>query len=225
MKKYLFLFTFLGLASQFQAQTTGKFGGGDAAGYARTQFNSGLALYVELVNFIATAEQDGVQLEWLTEREWHNSHFEVEHSVDGRNFATIGWIDGAGNQQEKSSYAFKDYAPEEGRNYYRIKDVDWNGKSHFSELREVFFTSVNEFHVFPNPTSGSISILLPQQVQFASFSIKVLSYTGQEVWNQTYMGISSNQIGPLKLPASLSGLYIVQLSSSSKSWSQLLRVN
>jgi hypothetical protein len=225
MKKYLFLFFFLGLASQFQAQTTGKFGGGDAAGYARAQFNSGLALYVELADFTANAEQDGVLLQWLTEREWHNSHFEVEHSADGRNFATIGWIDGAGNQQEKSSYAFKDYAPEEGRNYYRIKDVDWNGKSHFSELKEVFFTSGNEFGVFPNPTAGSISVHLPQQAQYKPISLKVLSYTGQEVWNQTYMGISSNEIGPLKLPASLSGLYIVQLSSSSKSWSQLLRVN
>lgn len=223
MKKYLFISLFLGLASQCLAQPSGKFGGGNAAGYARAQFSSGLALYVELTTFTAIAEENTVSLQWLTEREWNNSHFEVEHSVDGRYFATIGWVGGAGNQQTESSYAFVDYAPEEGRNYYRIKDVDWNGKSHFSEVQEVFFVAENEFRVFPNPSNGSFSLHLPSKVQHAAFSLKILSLAGQEIWNQSYSPLSSQEIGPLKLDGS-SGLYMVIIISNTDSWSQLLQV-
>lgn len=221
--KTLFLI-FLGILTQVFAQPTGKYGGGNAAGYASAQFNNGLALVVELSTFSAVAEDDGVHLQWLTEREWNNSHFEVEHSADGHSFAAIGWIAGAGNRQQESTYAFVDYAPKAGRNYYRIKDVDWNGQSHFSEVKEVLFVAENDFRVFPNPTVGSFSIHIPQNIQHTAFILRILSITGQEIWRKSYSSISAQEIGPFKLPNSSSGLYTIQLSSSNQRWSRLLRV-
>ncbi len=210
MKKYLFLSLLLGV-SQIFAQPAGKFGGGDAAGYARAQFGSGLALVVELNDFSAIAESEGVRLQWRTDREWQNSHFEVEHRVEGRPFATIGWIAGAGNRQEESYYDFVDYAPQEGRNYYRIKDVDWNGNSHFSEVREVFFASKDEFRVYPISGSDDFQLFLPQDVQQQDFLIQVFSLGGQEVWRGQFPASFSGGRSSLGLSGCPRGLYVVRL--------------
>lgn len=115
---------------------------------------SDFILPVELLDFMAYAEGKHVQLEWHTAREVNNDYFTIERSKDGINFNDIGRMEGAGTYEGISNYKFLDTQPIAGLNYYRLRQVDFDGTSSYSELRLVDFEGGESLTVYPNPTSG-----------------------------------------------------------------------
>ncbi len=109
-------------------------------------------LPVELIHFKAIVENN-VLLQWATASEINNDHFSIERSEDGEFFYEIGQVEGNGNTNEVISYSFKDalfLAPVE---YYRLKQVDFNGEyEYFHAIRvETDVTAQNQqFMIFPN---------------------------------------------------------------------------
>jgi len=86
-------------------------------------------LPVSLTSFNASKAQNGIQLNWQTASEQNNQYFDILRSVNGKDFVSIGTIKGAGTTSEAKSYAFTDYNPVSGYNYYKLKQVDGDGKS------------------------------------------------------------------------------------------------
>lgn len=81
-------------------------------------------------------------INWNTEREENNDRFIVERGTDGINFTGIGLINGAGNRTLPSYYNFSDNEIAEGLTYYRIKQVDMDGRVNYSVVIPVTNTSV-----------------------------------------------------------------------------------
>ncbi len=88
---------------------------------------------VTLTSFTARHKGSGVSLDWSTSQELNNSYFQVERSGDGStNWSVISTVNGAGNSQVVNNYNSYDATPLGGVNYYRVKQVDFDGKSSYS---------------------------------------------------------------------------------------------
>ena len=129
-------------------------------------------LPVELISFGAK-EKDGLAvLEWATATEINNKQFIIERSADGKVFEGIGIVLGSGNSADEKSYLFVDETPLIGDNYYRLKQVDFDGKFEYSEVIVWYKTAQDKMSFYPTkiinhgtlyyetPAQGQVDILL-----------------------------------------------------------------
>lgn len=146
-------------------------------------------LPVTLLTFTATPiNKNKVLIEWSTASEDGNDHFDIERTTDGSNFELVGKQNGKGNPHKKSEYSMYDKKPHKGVSYYRLKQVDVNGKETLSPLASVNINEDTEegftFSIYPNPNNGeftmegnidgaqiSIYNTLGQQVEFGVRSV------------------------------------------------------
>ena len=92
-------------------------------------------LPVSLTTFTAKANKAGtVNLSWSTASEQNNSHFDVLRATDNATFGKIGQVTGNGTSNAINNYSFTDTKPTNGTNYYRLKQVDNDGKSAQSKV-------------------------------------------------------------------------------------------
>jgi hypothetical protein len=121
------------------------------------------SLPVELIDFVAEAQPDQTSmLTWKTATELNNSHFEVEHSLDGVTYERIGKVRGAGTTDVIQHYDFLHRSPEVGTNYYRLKQVDFDGAFEYSPVEAVNFgderTGRATISAYPNPGVSYVMI-------------------------------------------------------------------
>lgn len=99
-------------------------------------FENTTLLPVELTSFDAISVENEVHLSWVTLTERNNDHFVVEKSKDGKSFQFVQDVDGAGNSVEIKNYNVEDKAPYSGISYYRLRQIDFDGKE------EIYLRSV-----------------------------------------------------------------------------------
>lgn len=87
-----------------------------------------IELPVELVSFSAEKHKNSNVISWITASEKNNDYFLIEKSLDGENWRPIGKVSGAGNSSEMISYSLKDENVDDVVNYYRLTQVDFDGK-------------------------------------------------------------------------------------------------
>lgn len=114
-------------------------------------------LPVSLTSFTAASENCKVKLNWKTVAEINFDRFEIERSNDGTNYTSISTITATGNN---SNYNYTDNTPKEGKNIYRLKMTDIDGKYTYSALKLVTFscTGNKAIVIYPNPASDYINI-------------------------------------------------------------------
>lgn len=101
-------------------------------------------------------------LYWNTASEHNNAYFSIERSADGRNFEAIGQIRGAGNTYEPQNYAYTDERPLKGLNYYRLKQVDFDGTHTYSRVASVVFGHNGDIRFLPSPATDLLQVLLEE---------------------------------------------------------------
>ena len=102
-------------------------------------YSTSITLPVSLRRFDATAAATGVDLAWETASERDNAGFAVERSRDGRAWTEIGFVTGGGDASAARGYGFRDGSAEPGRNYYRLRQVDYDGTEAYSAVVTVDF--------------------------------------------------------------------------------------
>ncbi len=132
----------------------------DETDHAEIYFRSvePIASPVSLNSFSASANDNDVDLLWSTTTESGNSHFDVQRSLDGSNFTTVGSVQskaGAdGNSNVKLDYDFtdKNAFTNGDKLYYRLKQVDISTSFEYSDVQTVsYIDSPNMIYVYPNP--------------------------------------------------------------------------
>lgn len=115
-------------------------------------------LPVTLVRFEAQKAEKAVRLVWETVSEKNNSHFEIEWSADARKFNYLGSVTGQGTTGAAQIYSYVHESPFAGVNYYRLKQVDFDGTYSYSKIRSIRFGAESVIKVYPNPASDLIKI-------------------------------------------------------------------
>ncbi len=140
---------------RFEYTVSGFSGGGIGAGGGGAGTG---ALPVELISFEGEATAKGNLLEWSTASEVDNDYFDVEHSLNGRDFLAITQVDGAGSSNEILDYSYLHSNPEIGTNFYRLKQVDYDGRTSYSEVISIKTTKSYAFDLSPNPVENILSL-------------------------------------------------------------------
>lgn len=101
-----------------------------------------------------------VELDWITATEQNNAEFLIERSFDGAFFEGIGTVAGAGNSSTASEYKYVDFPVENPIAFYRLRQVDIDGRFSYSEVRQVVMDSDFGYavQVFPNPAVDFVNI-------------------------------------------------------------------
>ncbi len=115
-------------------------------------------LPVTLTTFNAMADGKNVRLHWQTRTEKNNNGFAIERSANGTDFYQIGFVKGNGNNNDINTYHFIDYTPVRGKNFYRLKQVDENGRFNLSSVRLVTFGAQPTITFYPNPVINELVI-------------------------------------------------------------------
>lgn len=129
---------------------------------------SDCVLPVELISFNGKEENCAINLSWKTASEINNSHFELEHSLNGKEFNSIAKIEGAGTSLLPETYSYQHKQPSE-INYYRLKQVDIDGAFEYNETISVVTKCKpsTQMNAYPNPASVNqmLSLTLVQAVK------------------------------------------------------------
>jgi hypothetical protein len=99
-----------------------------------------------------------MRFDWATATEVNNERFEIEHSTDNQIFSLVGTVAGKGTSYEKNSYKLVHYYPNIGINYYRLKQIDYDGKYDYSEIVYVRNYLDTGISLYPNPAKEHITI-------------------------------------------------------------------
>ena len=115
-------------------------------------------LPVTLLNFTAAISNKQSILTWHTAGEIDNKGFDIEKSADANTFKKIGYQAGHGTVSLPQSYTYVDIQPFYGKNFYRLKQTDFNGKFTYSNIAEVTSSLENRLSVYPIPASNIITV-------------------------------------------------------------------
>jgi hypothetical protein len=144
-------------------------------------------LPVEIIRFVAKADDRGVLLQWTTASEINNDYFDVQRSIDGINFKTIGTILGNGNSSEEHNYQYVD-ENESNQNWcYRLKQVDFDGEINYSHIAHSGYSGYSEssFKIMQKSSTCEFFILTFEKVQL---TIEVYDLSGKINLSLVYNG-------------------------------------
>jgi len=176
-------------------------------------FHATAPLPVELVQFDAKASDKQVKLSWSTSSEFNNDYFEVERSRDGVNFETIDMVQASNSPNSYNTYQVIDRSPNQGINFYRLNQVDFDGTSSKSEIVSVEF-AVNTFKLNRKAVIGDrieLSYNIPAN---GNYEIQAYSITGQLLYsNELNLREGSND---LNFNLESEGVIVVRISNNSQ---------
>lgn len=173
-------------------------------------------LPLRMISFSAILNNSKADLTWKTVSETNVSHFEIEKSLDGKNFSEAGIVFARGNESDITSYSFSDIlnAGQEGVIYYRLRSVDIDGKSQYSAIRIIRIGKQSENNIsiltYPSPATNELRISIPNNWQNKKVIYEVLNVNGQ-VSKKTETG-SSSQTETVNMSNLSPGFYFVRVS-------------
>jgi hypothetical protein len=109
---------------------------------------------IELLYFYGITIASYNSLHWATATEENTAYFEIERSKDAINFEKIGTITAAGNSSVTNEYLFQDNNPYRANNYYRIKLVNADASTEYTEIIVLDNMVKNPFNIYPNPLTS-----------------------------------------------------------------------
>jgi hypothetical protein len=168
-------------------------------------------LPVELISFEARAEHNVIHVHWATASQLNFDFFALEHSLDGKAWRELDRIPGEGTTSEKRQYTYQITNAANGKNYFRLRMVDFDGTFEYSGVAAAVWQAENTFTIFPNPLTASQSLqyslnFLPQPGD----SIVIFDVQGAEMGRASVSGLT----GKVDTISLLPGTYLVRLAGS-----------
>ncbi len=159
----------------------------DISAYRTLTITAATVLPVTGLQFSGADSGAVVLLQWSTDGETNNSHFDVQRSTNGRNFQAIGNCKAPeGNSASTRKYQFIDYNPVEGTNFYRLKQYDLDGRFSYSDILKVNRQRPEEhsWTAYPNPVhNGDRLTLTIVSLASQKAHLALTNSTGQRVWS------------------------------------------
>ncbi|WP_299709412.1 T9SS type A sorting domain-containing protein [uncultured Pontibacter sp.] len=175
--------------------------------------NEIVPLPVELLYFNATKRGNDAVLDWATASEQDNLGFEVQVSSDAKNFRKLGFVKSrVGTTSLKQAYSFVDEENgKHGTRYYRLKQIDLDGKFEYFSIKAVQFGEVtmNKVKAYPNPFHSEVELSIDAELE-GELQITVTTATGQQLLQRTVQVARGTNTEKLVLDPNLPrGVYII----------------
>lgn len=152
---------------------------------------------------------------WSTAMEQNNDYFAVERSIDGRIFNKIATVDAVGNSSETQHYSYIDEHPQSGKNYYRVTQVDLDGKRSSTAVKSADFDCGKaEIKVYPTVTRDQLFVELPAGYEGAELSI----YTtlGQQLHLPNTGKVAQSGVHSIYFSGLAGGHYVLRVTKGSE---------
>ena len=182
--------------------------------------NNTTTLPVKISYFEAKKVNDNVKLVWITSSEINNKGFDIQRSVNGKTFETIAFVKGEGNSNNNVIYSSIDENPfainQVQKLYYRLNQIDFDGKSTLSPIKEV---SINDaigdgISIYPNPFSNELTIETLNTENTIS-TVQIIDISGRILISQTEAVTIG--LGTIKLSNTsnlAAGIYLVKINTN-----------
>jgi hypothetical protein len=181
-------------------------------------------LPVKLISFTGGYAKGIAVLDWQTSQELNSDHFELFRSYDAVDFVSVGKIASAGFSNTIKNYSFQDRVGGSNYVYYRLKQVDINGKETFSSIVKLALGENSGVSIFPNPFSNNFTVSIASpKTTLATLNINNIA--GQLVYSRSInVNKGNNSISINNLPSSLTaGIYYVTIVNNEISYNTKLQ--
>jgi hypothetical protein len=155
----------------------------------------------------ATIKNNQTHISWSIAAQLNNVKYIIEHSKDGRSFSPIGEIEGHVTSNKTKHYDYIQTSPSIGINYYRIKQVDYDGKYSYSDIASVRYDGSGETSIYPNPATSEVTVEVSEHLE-----VLVTDIMGRVLHKQT-VNKENNVVDLSGMP---SGLLIFSLQNGQK---------
>lgn len=164
-----------------------------------------------------------VDLNWTTESENNNFKFEVQRSVDGFSWQPIDEVLGAGNSSEQLKYHSRDDDPHPGKSFYRIKQIDFDGRFDFTSVESVQLGLEAGIRISPVPVHETLHLTLPEHLNGVGVKISMYSLDGKLIFLDNRKG---KEILQFDVSEFSTGAYLIRIedglgNSYSDKWQKL----
>lgn len=184
-------------------------------------------LPVKFVEFSANRLDKECLLKWSTSNELNCNSFEIQRSVDGKLFTTIGIAHPIKNSSNFNQYSFIDEQPLGGVSYYRIAAIEEGNTISYSSMKSLVFEINNSiFSVSPNPTTNNNINIYFQELGSGTVTLKIFNMLGREVFSINYETENGRLNTQLNVASQLEqGPYMIEIISGSKEYKNKLIIN
>jgi hypothetical protein len=188
-------------------------------------FNNGgsvsSALPITLADFSARTATIGgrkvIILNFSTLQESNNAFFDIERSSNGYEFETISQVNGAGNSLLERHYTVEDAKPLAGLNYYRLRQVDHDGKFSFSKIIKANNATSQDILVYPTQVNDLLTIVTEKGFS-ENTAWQIIDPAGRLVQEGLLLSEQPNQqIALIDLDG---GIYFLRIMSDSRLWTK-----
>jgi hypothetical protein len=174
-------------------------------------------LPIELTALNVNCDNKNAIISWQTASETNNDFFIVEKSNDMVNFFEVGRIDGAGNSNTPLFYSITDNQLFGGDNYYRLKQIDFDGRSWTSNIVSANCDRSTEDAIliaYPNPFTDELNVTI-ENLKDKEFVIEIIDDLGRIVYVKTYLNEDISFITTLDLSYLRPAVYTLRTKSES----------
>lgn len=186
--------------------------------------NSCGALPVTLTSFTGRYSNGVSILDWQTSQELNSDHFELFKSADGQDFSLVTKIKAAGFSSVIKNYSYQDNSPNSGNTvYYRLKQIDIDGKYTFSSIVKLSLGLNTSVVVYPNPFNNDFTVSF-SATKTAPATLKLMNSTGQLVFLKTItVNKGNNSILINNLPSIKPGIYYMSVGNDELNFNSKLQ--
>jgi len=171
----------------------------------------GAVLPIDLLNFEGQLRNERVSLGWSTSSEENSMQFDIERSYDGMQFIKVSSIAAQGNSSVVTHYSFSDPDDAHENNYYRLRQIDLDGKYEFSKVILLTKAAGKIFKVLNNPFTNYVDVQLGKPANGNTY-IRLLDVTGKELLHSIKQptGLNTMRID-LSQQNIVAGIYLLEL--------------
>jgi hypothetical protein len=204
----------LGSTALTTSNATGWYDDGEVEDYPVVTTN--VPLKINLLDFNVTLTKNKkAELKWSAINDNEADGFEIQRSLNQNDWQTIGW-ENASSINTITNYTFTDNATVAGKTYYRLRLVEKNGSSSYSDIKQIYLSfTKNEMTIAPNPISN-MGVLIFSGNSNAVGVLKIRSLSGQTLISKSVIiGYGENRI-PLDVASLKPGIYIAEFVTKEK---------
>jgi len=150
-------------------------------------------LPVKMISFNSAVTKTGVVLKWSTASEKNSDYFEIQKSFDANNFFVIGECRAFGNSNNVINYSFLDESNLENVVYYRLKQIDLDGKFEYSKVLIVKSINKSLVSIFPNPAKLDELKFNINNANNPNFNLEIIDLNGNLLFSKKVEVLTKNQ--------------------------------